>query len=88
MALVGTRGIANAAVAELASATAIKPALMYRFIGISSTAHRQLTQVPELSFCSKSLLGHPTVQKRSRLLRGKSQLPFFPDLDWRCGNLC
>jgi hypothetical protein len=40
MALAGTRGIANAAVAELASATAIKPALMYRFIGISSTAHR------------------------------------------------
>jgi hypothetical protein len=39
MALAGTRGIANAAVAEAASATTIKPALINRFIGISSTAH-------------------------------------------------
>jgi hypothetical protein len=39
MALAGTRGIASAAVAEAASATAIKPALINRFIGISSAAH-------------------------------------------------
>jgi hypothetical protein len=38
IALAGTRGIANAAVAEAASATAIKPAFIKRFIGISSTA--------------------------------------------------
>jgi hypothetical protein len=38
IALAGTRGIANAAVAEAASATAIKAALIDRFIGISSTA--------------------------------------------------
>jgi hypothetical protein len=38
IALAGTRGIANAAVAEAASAMAIKPALTNRFIGISSTA--------------------------------------------------
>jgi hypothetical protein len=40
IALAGTRGIAKAAVAEAASATAIKPALINRFIGISSTAYR------------------------------------------------
>jgi hypothetical protein len=38
-ALAGTRGIANATVAEAASATAIKPAWINRFIRISSTAH-------------------------------------------------
>jgi hypothetical protein len=37
-ALAGTRGIAKAAVAEAASAMAIQPALIKRFIGISSTA--------------------------------------------------
>jgi hypothetical protein len=40
MAFAGTRGIANAAVAEATSATAIKPALINRFIAISSTADR------------------------------------------------
>jgi hypothetical protein len=39
-ALAGARGIANAAVAEAASAITIKPALINRFIGVSSTAHR------------------------------------------------
>jgi hypothetical protein len=38
IALAGTRGIANAAVAETASATAIRPALINRFIDVSSTA--------------------------------------------------
>jgi hypothetical protein len=38
MALAGTRGIAIAAVAEAASATATKPAWINRFIGVSSTA--------------------------------------------------
>jgi hypothetical protein len=36
IALAGTRGIANAAVAEAASATAIKPALINCLIEISS----------------------------------------------------
>jgi hypothetical protein len=40
IALAGTRGIANAAVAEAASATPTKPALINCFIGISSTAKR------------------------------------------------
>jgi hypothetical protein len=40
IALAGTRGIAKAAVAEAATATAIKPALINCFIGISSTARR------------------------------------------------
>jgi hypothetical protein len=38
IALAGTRGIANAAVAEAATATAIKPALINCFIEISFTA--------------------------------------------------
>jgi hypothetical protein len=39
-ALAGTRGIADADVAKAASATTTKPALINRFIGISSTADR------------------------------------------------
>jgi hypothetical protein len=38
IALAGTRGIANAAVAETARVTAIRLALINRFIDVSSTA--------------------------------------------------
>jgi hypothetical protein len=38
IALAGTRGIANAAVAEAASATAMKPARINRFMGNLLTA--------------------------------------------------
>jgi hypothetical protein len=86
MALAGTRGIANAAVAEAASATAIKPALINRFIGILlHRASRHLAQVPKPSFCSKAFLATPILQNVADL-REVIGIAVFSRFDCRRGN--
>jgi hypothetical protein len=79
MALAGTRGIANAAVAEAASAAAIKPALINRFIGISSNrAARRLTQVPEPSFVPIPSLATRPSKNLGDLPKANRNCRFFP----------
>jgi hypothetical protein len=88
-ALAGTRGIADAAVAVTASAMAIRPALINRFIGVSSTAHRGNYHkflnrhfVPCLLPRHAQLLKIPT-RNRFALQAG---LPFLPESSGRPGT--
>jgi hypothetical protein len=83
IALAGTRGIANAAVAEAASATAMKPAWKNRFIEyLLHRTVRQLAQVPGEHFV-------PGVARPFRFRKKRQQFPesnrncrFFPN----CGQ--
>ena len=80
MALAGTRGIANAAVAEAASATAIKPALINRFIGISSAAHCGNQHKFQGVIFVPTILGDPNLLKSAPTFRSSSHCRFFPNL--------
>jgi hypothetical protein len=80
MVLAGTRGIANAAVAEAMIATAIKPAWINRFIGnLLRRGARRLAQVPGEYFVPCRCATARKSQKNRSILRSKLQLPLFPE---------
>jgi hypothetical protein len=73
IALAGTRGIAKAAVAEAASATATKPAWINRFIGnLLHRLVRQLAQVPGGYFVPSRSGPFAHVEERTQFREAKS----------------